>query len=59
MIQKGKYLGKSPINWLGHHDIEPGVLQLVPKAQHPSIPSGIFWKTMHPEGKGGMSIWNK
>lgn len=55
----GSILGKSPTNWGWHHDINAGVMQLVPKAQHPSIPSGIFWNTMHPGGKGGMSIWNK
>lgn len=32
-------------------------MQLVPKSQHPSIPGGIFWNTMHPGGKGGMSNW--
>ena len=34
-------------------------MQLVPKAQHPNIPGGIFWETMHPEGIGGYSIWGK
>ncbi|WP_394345008.1 hypothetical protein [Chryseobacterium taihuense] len=32
-------------------------MQLVPKRQHSNIPGGIFWNTLHPGGKGGMSIW--
>ncbi|UZT98210.1 HNH endonuclease [Chryseobacterium fluminis] len=56
----GNILGKSPTNWVWHHDIGEGVMQLVPKSQHPSIPGGSFWKIMHPNnGKGGMSIWGK
>ncbi|WP_018475464.1 HNH endonuclease [Echinicola pacifica] len=55
----GSILGKSPRNWVWHHDVNAGVMQLVPKFQHPSIPGGKFWNTMHPDGKGGMSIWNK
>ncbi|AZA93480.1 Uncharacterised protein [Chryseobacterium nakagawai] len=53
----GNIGGTSPKNWVWHHDVGQGVMQLVPKSQHPSIPGGIFWKTMHPDGKGGMSIW--
>ncbi|HEX7906106.1 MAG TPA: RHS repeat-associated core domain-containing protein, partial [Chitinophagaceae bacterium] len=47
----------SPANWVWHHDVRAGVMQLVPKAQHPNIPGGIFWNTMHPGGRGGMSLW--
>ena len=32
-----------------------GVMQLVPKDQH-TKPS-IFWDTLHPDGRGGYSIW--
>ncbi|WP_164466274.1 DUF6443 domain-containing protein [Chryseobacterium carnipullorum] len=53
----GTILGKSPTNWVWHHDVGEGVMQLVPKSQHPNIPGGIFWNTLHPGGKGGMSIW--
>ncbi|WP_175608862.1 DUF6443 domain-containing protein [Chryseobacterium gambrini] len=53
----GNILGKSPTNWVWHHDIGEGIMQLVPKSQHPSIPGGPFWRIMHPELKGGMSIW--
>lgn len=55
----GAILGKSPENWVWHHDTNAGVMQLVPKSQHPNIPGGIFWETMHPEGNGGFSIWGK
>jgi len=53
----GSILGKSPENWVWHHDTEAGVMQLVPKSQHPNIPGGIFWETMHSGGNGGYSIW--
>ena len=33
--------------------------QLVPKAQHPSIPGGPFWEALHSNGVGGFSIWGK
>jgi hypothetical protein len=49
-------LGKSPANWVWHHDVEAGVMQLVPKSQHTT--GSIFWNTLHPNGVGGMSIWN-
>jgi DNase/tRNase domain of colicin-like bacteriocin len=55
----GKIIGKSPTNWVWHHNINRGVMQLVPKSQHPNIPGGIFWETMHPGGVGGYSIWGK
>ncbi len=55
----GGIIGKSPSGWVWHHNIETGVMQLVPKIQHPSIPGGIFWETMHPGGVGGYSIWGQ
>ena len=55
----GSILGKSPEGWVWHHDTAPGVMQLVPKSQHPNIPGGIFWETLHPDGFGGFSIWGK
>ncbi|PRA95686.1 sugar-binding protein [Chryseobacterium sp. MYb7] len=55
----GSIIGKSPKNWVWHHDIDKGVMQLVPKSQHPNVPGGIFWETMHPGRKGGFSIWGK
>lgn len=55
----GSIGGTSPVNWVWHHSIDEGVMQLVPKIQHPNIPGGIFWETMHPGGAGGYSIWGK
>lgn len=52
-------MAKLPTDWVWHHHINEGLMQLVPKSQHPSIPSGIFWETMHPGGIGGYSIWGK
>ncbi|MPR31925.1 RHS repeat-associated core domain-containing protein [Salmonirosea aquatica] len=46
--------GKIP-NWVWHHNTEPGVMQLVPQIQHTN--GSIFWNTLHPGGRGGMSIW--
>ncbi len=48
--------GRSPKNWVWHHDVGQGILQLVPKPQHTT--GSIFWKTLHPDGVGGMHIWN-
>ena len=53
----GSILGKSPANWVWHHDVGAGVMQLVPKAQHTT--GSIFWNTMHHGGVGGMSIWGR
>jgi RHS repeat-associated protein len=53
----GSILGKSPANWVWHHAVGEGVMQLVPKPQHTT--GSIFWNTLHPNGVGGMSIWNK
>lgn len=54
----GNIMGKAPADWVWHHDRAEGIMQLVPKSQHPNIPGGIFWETLHPDaGKGGMSIW--
>ena len=53
----GSILGKSPTDWVWHHDVGTGVMQLVPKSQH-TIGSS-FWNTLHPGGRGGFSIWGK
>ena len=53
----GSILGKSPTNWVWHHDVGAGVMQLFPKTQH-TIGSP-FWNTLHPVGVGGFSIWGK
>jgi hypothetical protein len=44
-----------PAGWTWHHAEEPGLMQLVPRAQH--TPVSIFWDTLHPNGQGGYAIW--
>ncbi|QQV03153.1 MULTISPECIES: RHS repeat-associated core domain-containing protein [Chryseobacterium] len=53
----GSILGKSPANWVWHHHIDEGIMQLVPKSQH--TVGSSFWKTMHPGNKGGFYFWGK
>lgn len=48
---------KAPDKWTWHHGQEPGVMQLVPRAQHQW--GSIFKDAFHPGGKGGYSIWGK
>lgn len=47
----------SPKNFVWHHDVDVGIMQLVPKVQHTT--GSIFWKTLHPNGVGGMFLWGK
>lgn len=49
--------GTSPNNFVWHHNVEDGLMQLVPKYQHTT--NSIFWDTMHPGGVGGMYIWGQ
>lgn len=60
---KGIIEGRSPTNWVWHHDTGAGIMQLVPKSQHFGTKSP-FWKTMHPtiingRNAGGGAIWGK
>jgi hypothetical protein len=55
----GTIIGKSPEGWVWHHNVNKGVMQLVPKYQHPDIPGGIFWESLHPNGLGGYSLWGQ
>ena len=55
----GSIIGTSPRNWVWHHSTQSGVMDLVPKTQHPNIPGGIYWETLHPNNIGGFSIWGK
>jgi hypothetical protein len=48
---------RSPNNFVWHHSVEEGIMQLVPKIQH--SPSSIHWNALHPFGEGGMSIWGR
>jgi len=44
-----------PAGWTWHHAQEPGVMQLVPRAQHG--PGSIFQDVLHPGGSGGYARW--
>lgn len=46
-----------PPGWTWHHEEEPGMMQLVPRAQHDS--GSAFRAAVHPKGRGGYSIWGK
>ncbi|NVK52505.1 MAG: HNH endonuclease [Flavobacteriaceae bacterium] len=59
LLPSGSFNGISPRGWVWHHNIETGIMELVPKSQHPNVPGGIFWETMHPNRIGGYSIWGK
>ena len=50
---------RPPPGWTWHHATEPGVMQLVPRAQHTS--GSPFWRTLHPHpgAAGGFSLWNR
>ncbi|WP_404927927.1 HNH endonuclease [Mesorhizobium sp. ORM16] len=47
----------APPGFSWHHAGEPGVMQLVPRSQHDR--GSIFQKTLHPNGRGGFSLWGK
>lgn len=51
----GAVTSKTILNWRWHHDVNTGKMQLVPLYQHTS--GSIFWQTLHPNNKGGISIW--
>lgn len=46
---------RSPRGWSWHHDQAPGTMQLVPREQHEW--GSLFQGALHPNGKGGWSIW--
>ncbi|WP_430691556.1 HNH endonuclease [Mesorhizobium vachelliae] len=45
----------APPGYTWHHADEPGVTQLVPRYDLGTI----FQKTLHPNHRGGFSIWGK
>jgi RHS repeat-associated protein len=45
----------TPTDWVWHHAVESGRMQLVPISQH--TPGSIFWEAFHPGGRGGYSLW--
>lgn len=52
----GAAKGLSPQGWTWHHvPNQPGVLQLVPRAQHTA--GSPFYMLMHPDGRGGFFNW--
>lgn len=53
----GTILGKSPTNWVWHHAVGTGVMQLVPKVQHTT--GSAYWITLHPGGVGGFYLWGR
>jgi hypothetical protein len=58
LSRSGSVLGRSPAGWTWHHVVDqPGVLQLVPQAQH--APGSAWQVLLHPggRGRGGMFVW--
>jgi hypothetical protein len=45
----------TPAGWIWHHELESGVMSLVPEAQH--TPGSAFWDVLHPDGYGGYASW--
>jgi DNase/tRNase domain of colicin-like bacteriocin len=54
---RGAFPRTPPAGWTWHHELEPGVMRLVPRAQH-TIGSP-WWGALHPAGEGGYSIWGR
>jgi len=46
-----------PTGWTWHHELEDGLMRLVPRSQH--TPGSEFWKILHPDGYGGYAVWGK
>ncbi|WP_437729520.1 RHS repeat-associated core domain-containing protein [Sorangium sp. So ce861] len=46
-----------PAGWTWHHELEPGVMRLVPRSQH--TPGSPHWNVLHPNGRGGWFIWGE
>jgi len=56
LSSSGRVLGSSPAGWTWHHVVDqPGVLHLVPRAQH--APGSAWQWLLHPGGEGGMTLW--
>lgn len=47
----------SPNGWTWHHEVDDGLMRLVPRSQHSS--GSQYWDVLHPNGVGGYSIWGK
>ncbi|MEZ2329936.1 HNH endonuclease [Mesorhizobium sp. RCC_202] len=55
--KRGLVPRRAPPGYTWHHAPEPGVMQLVPRYQHD--PGTIFQKALHPNRRGGFSLWGK
>ncbi|TIT52434.1 MAG: hypothetical protein E5W75_04875, partial [Mesorhizobium sp.] len=55
--KRGLVPRRAPPGYTWHHAPEPGVMQLVPRSQHD--PGTIFQKALHPNRRGGFSLWGK
>jgi hypothetical protein len=54
---RGAFPRTSPPGWTWHHELEPGLMRLVPREQH-TIGSP-WWNVLHPGGVGGYSVWGQ
>ena len=54
---RGAFPRTPPPGWTWHHELEPGVMRLVPRAQHTL--GSPWWYVLHPGGQGGYSIWGQ
>ena len=48
---------RPPENWTWHHEVDEGVMRLVPRSQH--TPGSQYWQVLHPNGHGGYAVWGK
>ncbi|WP_181168090.1 HNH endonuclease [Mesorhizobium sp. B2-4-19] len=55
--KRGLVPRRAPPGYTWHHDTKAGVMQLVPRSQHD--PGTIFQKALHPNRRGGFSLWGK
>lgn len=45
---------QSPTGWTWHHELEDGLMRLVPCSQY--TPGSEIWKILHPDGYGGYEV---
>lgn len=48
---------KPPEGWTWHHQLDEGIMRLVPRTQYTS--GSEFWEVLHPDGFGGYALWGK
>lgn len=54
---QGGISNRPPIGWTWHHNVETGVVELVPTVQHTTL--GNLQNLLHPYGIGGMATWGQ